>query len=72
MRLPRSLLLIYLVVVGTYTAEGFISVVLSPYLQHQGVSVAQIGAIVAAMAVASLFSRLPAGLRPLFGSTAMA
>jgi predicted MFS family arabinose efflux permease len=61
-RLPRNLVLVYLVVVGTYTAEGFISVVLSPYLQHQGVSLGQIGAIVAAMSVASLISRLPAGV----------
>ncbi len=62
MRLPRNLLLVYLVVVGTYTAEGFISVVLSPYLKQQGVPLSQIGAIVAAMSVASLFSRLPAGV----------
>ncbi|HLH24140.1 MAG TPA: MFS transporter [Chloroflexota bacterium] len=62
MRLPRNLVLVYLVVVGTYTAEGFISVVLSPYLQHQGVPLGQIGAIVAAMSVASLISRLPAGM----------
>ena len=46
MRLPRNLLLVYLVVVGSYTAEGFISVVLSPYLQQQGVPLGQIGAII--------------------------
>jgi hypothetical protein len=31
--LPRNLALIYLVVVATYAAEGFITVVLPPYLQ---------------------------------------
>ncbi len=53
MRLPRNLLLIYLVVVGTYTAEGFINVVFAPYLQQQGVPMAQIGALVAALALAT-------------------
>ena len=62
MQLSRNLLLVYLVVVGTYTAEGFLNVVLAPYLQHQGVAVAQIGGIVAAQWVASLVSRIPAGL----------
>lgn len=60
--LPRNLVLIYLIVVATYSTEGFITVVLAPYLQHQGIALSQIGAIVSAMAVASLFSRLPAGL----------
>jgi predicted MFS family arabinose efflux permease len=62
LRLPRSLTLVYLVVVATYAAEGFITVVLPPYLQSQGVPLDYIGAIVAALALASLFSRLPAGL----------
>ncbi len=61
MPLPRNLALIYLVVVCTYVAEGFIAVVLSPYLQHQGVPLPQIGGIVAAMSLAALASRLPAG-----------
>ena len=60
--LPRNLALIYLVVVGTYSAEGFITVILPPYLQYQGVPLDYIGAIVSALAFASLFSRLPAGL----------
>ena len=60
--LPRNLALVYLVVVATYSAEGFITVVLPPYLQYQGVPLDSIGAIVSALAFASLFSRLPAGL----------
>src|SRR5256885_1881255 len=62
LRLPRSLALIFLVVVATYAAEGFITVVLPPYLQSQGVPLDYIGALVSALALASLFSRLPAGL----------
>jgi predicted MFS family arabinose efflux permease len=62
MRLPRNLALIYLVVVCTYSAEGFISVALAPYLQSRGVPVSQIGTILAAMGVAALFSRLPSGM----------
>jgi predicted MFS family arabinose efflux permease len=61
MRLPRNLALIYLVVTFTYVTEGFIAIVMSPYLEHQGVPMGQIGTIVAAMSVAALFSRLPAG-----------
>ena len=61
MRLPRNLALIYLVVTFTYVTEGFIAIVMSPYLQHQGVPMGQIGTIVAVMSVAALFSRLPAG-----------
>ena len=74
MRLPRNLLLIYLVVVGTYTAEGFINVVFTPYLQQQGVGLAEMGAIVAALSLASLFSRLPAGFlyRPRTASLSIA
>ena len=47
--LPRSLALIFLVVVATYAAEGFITVVLPPYLQSQGVPLDYIGAIVSAL-----------------------
>jgi predicted MFS family arabinose efflux permease len=60
--LPRNLTLIYLVVITTYTAEGFVNVVMAPYLRSQGIEVAQIGGIIAAMSLASLISRFPAGL----------
>jgi hypothetical protein len=60
--MPRTLLLLYLVVVATYSNEGFVNIVLPPYLQHQGIALAQLGGIVAAMHVAAIFSRIPAGL----------
>src|SRR5258708_291844 len=60
--MPRNLVLIYLVVIGTYSAEGFITVVLPPYLQYQGVPLDRIGALVSMLALASLLSRLPSGL----------
>jgi hypothetical protein len=60
--MPRILTLVLLVVVCVYTNEGFINVVLPPFLEQQGVPLAQLGGIIAAMNLAALLSRLPAGL----------
>jgi predicted MFS family arabinose efflux permease len=62
MPLSRTLVLLWAVVVCIYSNEGFINVILPAYLQHQSVALAHLGGIVAAMHVAALASRIPAGL----------
>jgi len=59
---PRDLLLLSLVVVSTYTAEGIVELAMPPYLAARGSEELAIGVVLAATYVAAFLVRVPAGL----------